>query len=76
MHASQIVGNYYLYFFPRHPLEKKMQVPGPLGYQTPIGPMMPDQQQGMPGQQAASFYPNMGKKILPLNQLKWQLQMS
>lgn len=44
-----------------------MVVPGPLGYQAPNAPMtgniMPaQQQQQMPGQQAASFYANMGKE--------------
>lgn len=46
--------------------DKKMLVPGNFGYQSynvPVGSnMMPyQQQQGMLGQQAASFYPNMGQ---------------
>ena len=44
-----------------------MMVPGSLGYQGANVPMMPNtmtdqQQQGMQGQQAAPFYPNIGKK--------------
>ncbi|XP_067055462.1 glutamic acid-rich protein-like isoform X1 [Acropora muricata] len=46
--------------------DKKMMVPGSLGSQGANVPMMPNtmtdqQQQGMPGQQAAPFYPNMGQ---------------
>jgi len=46
--------------------DKKMMVPGSLGYQGANVPMMPNsmtdqQQQGMPGQQAAPFNPNMGQ---------------
>lgn len=39
-----------------------MQVPESTGFQAPIAPMqnMAPQQQAMPGQQAASYYPNMG----------------
>ena len=40
-----------------------MQVPSTsTGFQAPVAPMqnMAPQQQAMPGQQAASYYPNMG----------------
>ena len=39
-----------------------MQVPESTGFQAPFAPMqnMAPQQQAMPAQQAASYYPNMG----------------
>ena len=49
-----------------HVVAKKMQVPATAGYQAPDISVqalntMPAQQQAMPGQQAASYYPNTGK---------------
>lgn len=46
---------------------KKMQVPATAGYLAPdisaqAPYTMPAQQQAMPGQQAASYYPNTGNK--------------
>lgn len=47
-----------------------MQVPATAGYQVPgmsvQANTMPAQQQAMPGQQGASYYPNMGKFLTVL----------